>query len=498
MALGVALWASAAHAQTPPTPPSPDDEDLEVPASPTTEASPTTTVPAPATEQPPAASSEPNAAAAAATPPVVSPAPAQVAPPPGSAAAEAPPAPAPGEDGPVNLERKAHTRPIPTGLKLGGYVQAQFQHNQLSEDQLLQSGDPLNQNEFVVRRARLRLDRGWDFAAATLELDANTVRGATVGIRRAEGSLFYRGKNPAELPPLVMLSAGILDIPFGFELADSARTRWFTERSLGSSALFPTEMDAGAKISGAVSFLRYAVAITNGEPVDRHGLPRDPNAAKDVTGRFGAEVGVGRAVELSGGTSFTFGKGFHAGKQATKSTISWNDINQDGTLQTSELQGTPGSAAEPSENFERWAIGLDVQASLRTALGQSRLYAEAFVASNHDRGFVPSDPVATSMDARQAGGYIALTQDITEYGVVGFRASIYDPNSDVIETRAAKVLPKEQTVKTFSPLVGLTLPGRARLLFQYDFVRDYLARDEVGVPTDADNDQWTLRLQVEL
>jgi hypothetical protein len=35
-------------------------------------------------------------------------------------------------------------------------------------------------------------------------------------------------------------------------------------------------------------------------------------------------------------------------------------------------------------------------------------------------------------------------------------------------------------------------------LLQYDFVRDYLARDAVGVPTDADNDQWTLRLQVEL
>jgi hypothetical protein len=120
------------------------------------------------------------------------------------------------------------------------------------------------------------------------------------------------------------------------------------------------------------------------------------------------------------------------------------------------------------------------------------------VASNYDRGFAPSDPVQTTLDARQAGGSLALTQELTAYGVVGFRAAIYDPNSDVIETRAAKTLPKTQTVKTFSPLVGFVLPERARLLLQYDFVRDYLARDAVGVPTDADNDQWTLRLQVEL
>jgi hypothetical protein len=398
----------------------------------------------------------------------------------------------------VHLERRAFTRPIPYGLKIGGYVQAQYQHNAVSEDQLQQGGAPLNQDEFLVRRARLRLDRGWDFASATLELDAGTVRGPRVGIRRAEGSLFYRGQNAKQLPPLVGLSIGILDIPFGFELADSARVRWFMERSLGSSALFPTEMDAGAKLFGAVSFLRYAVAVTNGEPVDERGLPRDPNGSKDVSGRFGAELALGDKLALSGGTSFAVGKGFHAGSDATKSNVVWNDVNQDGVAQPTELVGVSGSAATPSENFDRWAIGLDLQVGLQTSLGRSTLYGEAFVASNHDRGFLPSDPVATTLDARQAGGYVALTQELTRYGVVGFRAAVYDPSSDIVETRATKLLPKTQTVKTFSPLVGVVLPDRARLLLQYDFVRDYLARDAVGVPTDADNDQWTLRLQVEL
>jgi hypothetical protein len=437
-----------------------------------------------------------SASSAASAP--VQPAPATNAPKPAPHAAASKPAEAVPDEGPVNLERKPFTRPIPDGLKIGGYVQAQYQHNAISEDQLQQGGSPLNQNEFLVRRARLRLDRGWDFASATLELDANTVRGPRVGIRRAEGSIFYRGSNPKALPPLIALSVGVLDIPFGYELAESARVRWFMERSVGSAALFPTEMDAGAKVYGAASFLRYAVAVSNGEPVDERGFPRDPNNNKEVTGRFGAEGSIGEAVDLSGGTSFAVGKGFHAGQDATKSTLAWNDANQDGIAQPGEVTGFPGSAATPSESFKRWAIGLDFEAGLRTRLGQTRLAAEAFVASNYDRGYSPSDPVVTTLDARQAGGFVALTQEVMRWGVVGFRAAIYDPNSDIIEARAGKTLPKTQTVKTFSPLLGLVLQNRARLLFQYDFVRDYLARDAVGVPTDDDNDQWTVRLQVEL
>jgi hypothetical protein len=157
----------------------------------------------------------------------------------------------------------------------------------------------------------------------------------------------------------------------------------------------------------------------------------------------------------------------------------------------------PGSAATPAENFKRWAIGLDLGASLQTKLGKSRLYGEVFVATNSDRGYAPSDPVVGS-DSRQAGGHLTLTQELTRYGVVGFRASYYDPNSDIIEVRGGRSLPKTQSVKTLSPLAGFVLPGRARLVFQYDFIRDYLARDALGVPTDSDNNQWTLRLQVDL
>jgi hypothetical protein len=479
--LAAALFASpTAFAQAAPA--ADPDDDMEVPAG-TAPAAPTpsATVAAPAPPAAPAASPQPATAAA--------PAPAaQLTTPPTTVAAEAPQVKTPPTEAPSQ----------PAALEISGYLHAQYQHSAASEDQVNASGAPLNETEFVLRRARVRFLRMWDFASGNLELDANTVRGVTVGIRRAEAAVFYRGNNPRNRPPLVGLGVGIVDLPFGFELAESARDRIFMERTLGSTALFPSEADAGARVYGGYSALRYAVAVTNGEPVDRNGLPHDPNAAKDISGRFGAEGEIARGFTLGGGTSFVAGTGFHRGQPARKSVIRWRDDNEDSVLQPNEIIATPGTAATASKNFDRWVLGLDLEASLATSLGRTILYGEAFVASNYDRAYAPADPTASNIDVREAGGYVALAQELTRYGLVAVRASLYDPNSDVIEVRADKTVPKTQTVKTFSALGAVSLPGRARLSFQYDFIKDYLARDTLGVPTDADNNRWTLRLGVDL
>jgi hypothetical protein len=106
--------------------------------------------------------------------------------------------------------------------------------------------------------------------------------------------------------------------------------------------------------------------------------------------------------------------------------------------------------------------------------------------------------VQTGFDLRQLGGYLGITQDITPYLLVGFRVDAYDPNSDFFEERRGELIPRSQSSLTLSPIVGLVLPQRARLLFQYDFVDDELGRDAIGNPTDAKNDQLTARLQVDL
>ena len=389
--------------------------------------------------------------------------------------------------------RRGYFRPIKRGLQQGGYLQAQYEWNELSEDQLLQ-GQPVNQDRFVLRRARLRFDHGSDFTAATLELDANTVNGLKVGVRRAEGGLIWRAEDETA-PPLVMLSAGVTDIPFGAEIVESPRDRVFMERTLGSRALFPTEADVGAKLSLVYGPFAAVVAVMNGEPVDGRTFPTDPNSAKDVIGHVAVAAPIGKGIVIEGGASLATGKGFHPGSPASKDDLVWVDENNDGVAQSTEIRGVQGSAATSSENFDRDAVGFDLRLTVPTPIGESQLFAEAFVANNYDRGLLLADPVTSGLDVRQLGASASLAQEVTEWAYVGFRAAYYDPNSDVFEQRKGRILPVSQEIWTFSPVIGASIE-RARVSVQYDFVQDSLARDKQGVPTDAENDQLTARVEV--
>jgi hypothetical protein len=393
--------------------------------------------------------------------------------------------------------------PIVTSAKyadqivMSGYAQAQYEYHADSEDAQRQGGQLLNQDRFVLRRARLRATRDWEWGQAILEIDGNTRNGPTVRVQKAELSLLYGRSEDPDQPPLAQLTLGQFDLPFGFEMTYSPRVRWFSERSTGSRALFPSEPDMGVRLSGGISFVRYAIAISNGEPLDERagfGL-QDTNRNKDLTARFGAEAKVTRRLVLAGGVSFNRGKGYHPGTDATKSTVTWRDANENGAVDSGEILGQPGTQATPARTFSRWAVGADVEAMLRTKLGWSMLYAEGFAASNLDRGLVIADPIVSGSDIREYGCFIALTQEITRFGAVGFRFDFYDPNSDFLDKRGGRQLPTSQRIRTYSPFLALTVPGHARLVFEWDIIDDYLARDKRGVPSDLPNNQWTLRLQ---
>jgi hypothetical protein len=395
------------------------------------------------------------------------------------------------------LTRSLYTRLVPRGFRSGGYLQAQYEHNQISEDQVTPDGKPINQDQYVLRRARLRLDHGWDYAAATLELDANSVEGLRVGVRRAEASLLYRGDGNDDATPLLVLTGGVTDIPFGSELGASPADRAFMERSIGSRALFPSEADLGVKLWGAYRFLNYAFALVNGEPQNGSGYSDDPNGDKDLVGRVGVDAAPSEDFQTTGGVSFYKGQGFHAGQSSTKGTLTWFDVDNDSVVDDGEVFGVTPSPAQPSENFERWALGLDLGLFFKTSFGLTSLEAEAFAATNLDRGLLRADPVGSGVDSRETGFSVGLTQEVTEHAVIGVRAAYYDPNSDLFEQRVGEYQPKKATFFVISPVVGLRVP-HGKILAQYDLVQDYLARDQRGVPTDAENDQLTIRVQVDL
>jgi hypothetical protein len=190
--------------------------------------------------------------------------------------------------------------------------------------------------------------------------------------------------------------------------------------------------------------------------------------------------------------------GFHSGTTATSASLQYNDVDDNGQVEPYDLTGVPGSAATPSQNFQHWAVGLDARVNFRTPLGVTKFYGEFVLAQNLDRGLYVADPIATGVDQRELGYYAGVVQELTRWAVVGLRFDVYDPNLDASDSRYGKLLPFSEAITTWSPMFGLVLPDRARLVIQYDAIRNALGRSSLGVPTNLQDNVFTCRLQVQL
>ncbi len=383
------------------------------------------------------------------------------------------------------------------GVSLTGYVQADWiVKNQSSQDQLNPSGVPLNLNEVFIRRARLRaaIDRWW--VAGLVEFDGNTVNGPQARIIGAEASLKFPPERGDPLP-LLMATIGLFKIPFGFEVVQSDRDRLFLERSTAEHGLFPGEYDAGIRLQGGWRFVRYVVAMMDGEPIGERTFPlRDPNNAKDFVGRVGIDTPIAPGVWVAGGFSGLSGTGFHAGTPVTKATVVWNDANGNGTVQQGEITVVPGSNAVASQNFSRFGYGADLRLGVNVpSLGATVLWSELYWAKNLDRGVLPADPVFFGRDYRELGLYVAVTQELGQHAQVGVRYDFYNPDADSVNTVEGATKPTAFAYQTLSFVAALQAPS-GRLIAEYDINRNHNGRDLEGNPTNLADNVFTIRGEV--
>jgi hypothetical protein len=406
---------------------------------------------------------------------------------------------------------------------LAGYVQADFVRSQESQDQLNQgSGQPLNVDRFLIRRARLKLSDAWAHAEYAAEADLNTVQGPQLGIRHLEVALGWprraapppiaradqtapeRAPEPASPDLQVRLGAGVFRAPFGHDVYElSAAERLFAEPSLLSQALFPGEYDVGARLTVRYRTLGLTLAAQNGEPIGSRPFPgRDPNAAKDLFARFTGGGALHPRVQVQGGLSTTFGQGFHPGILPGKDVLVWRDLNEDGILQPTELQLIRGASGTPAENFERWGLGADLQ--LRAQLpfwGALHFTAEAAATQNLDRGLRPSSPVLLGRPERGLAAYASLTQEVGRYALVGVRGDFYQPSMDQAGMQGGELVRQREVFTAYSAAAAVRFGEqegrRGRLMAEYTHRQDPLGRSAAGAPADLANDSLTLRLQVE-
>ncbi len=386
---------------------------------------------------------------------------------------------------------------------LTGFVQADsIAWSQASVDELDPSTrEPLNEDRFLIRRALLYAQARRGALSAAIELDGDTLDGPTVRILGAQvGWTYAKGGSPGDPPdarPLVAVTAGLLQIPFGIDVPANVRDRLFLEQPAVSRALFPGNYDAGVMVAGRYGFARWSLAMMNGAPTgDAQWRGKDPTSSYDFVGRLGADIPGPRRLRVEAGVSALSGVGLHPGIPPTKDGIQWVDDNQNGIVDPTEIQIVPGSPGEPSQTFSRNALGADIQVHwCLCALGTGTAFFEAALATNLDRGLVYSDPVAASRDLRQLGFVLGAVQDLGPYAQVGVRYDRYDADRDAMDREGVDLVNVHKIFSTLAIMASARWGG-ARFTVEYDRERNPFGRGDDGTPTTLAADRVTVRAQV--
>ncbi|MEN0067753.1 MAG: hypothetical protein AAGA48_36830, partial [Myxococcota bacterium] len=165
------------------------------------------------------------------------------------------------------------------GIEVSGFAQVDYLTRQISIDELSDgTRDPLNENRFSVRRARVRVGRAWRHFAlrSVTELFSRGTTARPVGLEIQA----YLPHDDDE-PPLLQVRAGLFPVPFGFESYEQTDDyRFFGERALFTYSMIPGRFDLGVALAGHIWAIDWIVAAQNGEPLDSGTFAyRDPNAA---------------------------------------------------------------------------------------------------------------------------------------------------------------------------------------------------------------------------
>ncbi|MET0795085.1 MAG: hypothetical protein ABW061_26440 [Polyangiaceae bacterium] len=392
----------------------------------------------------------------------------------------------------------AESAATPPAVVVSGYAQVDWVlHNQASRNEVnYATGTPLNQDRFTLRRGHLRFSTEQHYLSGALELDANTTNGAQLRPINAEVGVHWPEHVDARVPQF-RLSAGLIRIPFGFEVTEQDAVRPFLERSTAARAFFPGEFDLGARFQAQYRFLSLSVAIMNGHPLGDRVFPAlAPNAKKEIVGHLGTRSELAPGVVVEMGISADTGSGFHEGTPTSKDQLVWRDDNGDGLVGPTEVQVIAGSSATPSQEFHRFALGADARFGVQFAPhARLELRAEIVRASNLDRAVEPADPVGSGYDLRELGWYLGVTQEVTRWGLLGIRYDRYDPDQDASEQRVAVVVPRDRSYSTLAVLAMLRY-GQGRLSFEYDRNRNALGRSANGAATSLASDALTVRAQL--
>jgi hypothetical protein len=211
-------------------------------------------------------------------------------------------------------------------LKIGGYIQPQFQVAQSKGAKAFEGGDfaATVSNRFMLRRSRVRIDYVHfsegkkPSVQIVFQFDANE-RAFTV--RDVWGRVFENNYK------LFSFTTGMFARPFGFETNLSSSDRETPERGRMNQTLMKSERDLGAMISldsrrkdNKLKYLRADIGFFNGQGINAAG---DFDNTKDFIGNIAHKpFHLNKQITIAAGASVLYG----GLMQNTKYVYSTNEI----------------------------------------------------------------------------------------------------------------------------------------------------------------------------
>jgi hypothetical protein len=317
-------------------------------------------------------------------------------------------------------------------LKLGGYIQPQFQVASGKGAKSFEGGDfgARVSNRYILRRSRVRIDYvhadkndklGMQFV---FQFDINE-RG--VSVRDVWGRIF---ENKLKL---FSFATGIFARPFGNEVNLSSSDRESPERGRMSQILMKGERDLGAmvtfdpriKVKG-LNHLKIDLGMFNGQGINATG---EFDNTKDIIGRISLKpVQLSKQVTLSGSTSILYG-GLENNTKYKYTTADVAGVKKD---------IIDSSVTNLGETAPRRYYGADAQLKIKNKVGFTELRGEFIGGTQTGTGTSSETPLAllTGFDGFHTrnfnGAYFYLLQNLfsTKHQVV-VKYDWYDPNTKV-------------------------------------------------------------------
>lgn len=380
-------------------------------------------------------------------------------------------------------------------IKLSGYVQPQWQYIDSAGAPSVAGGDFSNgtfkiQNRFMMRRGRIKFTYEQGIATYLVNIDAT------------ENGVFMRETYAKITDPWtksLSLTAGLLQIQFGFELNQSSSVRETPERARVNQILFPTERDLGAFGSykaPKTSFLngfKVDLAVINGSSR----VTKEFDNYKDVTGRLSfGKTNKKENVTYNVGVSYYNG-GY---QQGVKTEYNFKTL----------ANGEKGFEAKTdTSNFKKKAIreymGADFQVSIDWKIGITTIRGEYLQGSQPGSGSTSASLSAQLKWSDKLyhrnfnAAYFYLVQNIgqSKFQVVA-KYDWYDPNVKI----SGKQIGKTGTNTNVGDIrfdtygFGLTcrITSNLKILGYYDLVKNEKT-SIAAYATDIKDNVVTIRMQ---